>query len=70
MSPCPTFSLGVASGEDEMHQDLVEKLENRAHALRELAQCRVIAPEYREALNAAADLYEARATSMARRHTA
>jgi len=53
-----------------MHQDLVEKLENRADALRELAQCRVIAPEYREALNAAADLYEARATSMARRHTA
>lgn len=53
-----------------MHQDLVEKLENRAEALRELAQCHVIAPEYREALNAAADLYDARAANMSRKKSA
>ena len=34
-----------------MFGELVEKLEDRSAALRELAQCRIVEPKYREALN-------------------
>ncbi|MCH2078926.1 MAG: hypothetical protein MK180_18980 [Rhodobacteraceae bacterium] len=53
-----------------MFGELVEKLEDRSAALRELAQCRIVQPKYREALNAAADLYDARAANMSRKKSA
>jgi|GEM_PF-6147025 len=45
---------------------LVAELEETAAAVRELAACRIINPAYREKLNAAADLYEARAENFSR----
>lgn len=46
-----------------------ERCERRAAFLRELAECGIITADGRETLNAAADLYEARA-EMLRRSTA
>lgn len=46
---------------------LIERMEKRAANLRELARCGIITKDGREALKAAAELYEARAHNMAQR---